>query len=177
MSNGGWTLVLLNSPYSTPPKPNWDQVVNNNNIQGNIDGGLTSFDQFLGVEYWNSLGNTMRVEVGNSPTSISHRATYTFSLNSDNYYSLSMSNQNILIGGTAPGIYTYHNNRPLSAYDADHDAHSGNCATYYSNTAWWYGACWSGSFWGGGNADGYTNNPYWTGSWSEYFSWGAIWVR
>ncbi len=174
---GGWMLVLLNGPYSTPPKPNWNDVVNSNNIQGNINGGLTAFDQFLGVKYWNALGNNMRVEAGSSPASINHRATYTFSLDAGNNYALIMSNQNILIGGTAPGIYVSHNNRQLTTYDADHDSNSGNCATYYSNTAWWYSSCWSGSFWGGGDADGYKNNPYWRGSSSEFFSWGAIWIK
>ncbi|MEK6888358.1 MAG: fibrinogen-like YCDxxxxGGGW domain-containing protein [Candidatus Aenigmatarchaeota archaeon] len=180
---GGWTLVLLNSPYATPPKPTWDQVVNSNNIQGTMTNGIANgFDQFLGVKYWNVLGSTMRVEVGSNPTTINHRATYTFSLDTANNYALNMLNEAIQIntGGTASsGMYSYHaaNNYQLTTYDADHDVNSGNCATYYGNTAWWYGSCWSGSFWGGGDSGGYTNNPYWTGSASEYFSWGAIWIR
>ncbi len=180
---GGWTLVLLNSPYPTPPKPNWNDVVNTNNIQGSINGGLMAFDQFLGVKYWSSIGSSMRLEQGQSHTSLNHKATYTFSLNAGNNYALSMSNENILInigGGSAqPGMFNYHaaNNYQLTTFDADHDAYGSNCATYYSNTAWWYGSCWSGNFWGGGDADGHQNAPFWTSSGSEYFPWGAIWIR
>jgi len=179
---GGWTLVLLNSPYATPPKPSWDQVVNDTNIVGNMNGGLTAFDQFLGVKYWNILGNEMMLEQGSSPTSIDHRAIYTFSLDSGNNYALSMSNENVLIqtqGTGLSGMFTYHaaNNYQLTTFDADNDVYGSNCAASYSNTAWWYGSCWSGNFWGGGDVGGYTNNPYWTGSGSEFFPWGAIWIR
>jgi len=179
---GGWTLVLLNSPYATPPKPGWNAVQFNNSIQGDMNSGLAAFDQFLGVAYWNLLGGTMRVEAGQNPATINHRATYTFSLNTANNYALSMANENVLIntGGTASsGMYSYHaaNNYQLTTLDADHDAYGPNCANSYSNTAWWYGACWSGSFWGGGDADGYQNAPFWTSSVNEFFPWGAIWIR
>ncbi|MBM4320779.1 MAG: hypothetical protein FJ125_12715, partial [Deltaproteobacteria bacterium] len=175
--NGGWTLVLLNSPNIVPVRPSWAQVINDNNIVGDIKGGLDgAFDQFLGVKYWNLLGTTLRLEQGRASNALEHRATFTFSLSVANLYALSMSNPQILIGGIMPGMYDYHNGRPLTTHDADHDAYGANCSHLYDSTAWWYGACWSGSFWGGGRAS-YTNNPYWTSSGDDYHPWGAIWVR
>jgi len=177
---GGWTLVLLNSPYSMPPKPDWIDATTGNSITGAIGANLNgAFDQFLGVAHWNALGSQMRVEVGSSPTAISHRATYSFNVNKSNNYSLAMTPVSLDIGATYPGLATYSaaNKYSLTTRDADHDVYSSNCAASYSNTAWWYGSCWDGSFWGGGDADSYQNKPYWTGSSSEYYAWGAIWIR
>lgn len=180
---GGWTLVLNNGSSSvTPPKPTWTQVINSNNVTGTFGTNLTIFDQFLGVKYWNALGPQMRLTQGATPTSISHKAIYTFNLNPSNNYSLSMTAQGIpttTTGTVIPGIYSFSvaNSFQLSTYDADHDTNSINCSTSYGNVAWWYGACWSGSFWGGGDSGGYQNAPFWTGSTTEYFAWGAIWLR
>ena len=176
-------MVLNNSSGAvTPPKPTWSQVVSGNTITGTFGTNLAAFDQFLGVRYWNAMGNQMRLMQGSNPTTIAHKATYNYYLNPGNNYALSMSNQSVLIntGGTATaGMFDYHaaNNYQLTTFDADHDVYSANCSNSYGNTAWWYGACWSGSFWGGGDSGGYTNNPYWTSSGGEYFSWGGIWVR
>ena len=157
-------------------------MVSGNTITGTFGTNLAAFDQFLGVRYWNAMGNQMRLMQGSNPTTIAHKATYNYYLNPGNNYALSMSNQSVLIntGGTATaGMFDYHaaNNYQLTTFDADHDVYSANCSNSYGNTAWWYGACWSGSFWGGGDSGGYTNNPYWTSSGGEYFSWGGIWVR
>ncbi|MBN2275311.1 MAG: T9SS type A sorting domain-containing protein, partial [Bacteroidales bacterium] len=99
--------------------------------------------------------------------------------NESNYYALSMSNEQVIIhteGTGSPGMYTYHNGRPLSTRDADHDASSSSCASYYNKAAWWYASCWSGSFWGGGGQV-YQDAPYWTGSSTEYFDYGSIWLK
>ena len=174
--DGPWTLVLLNSPFKYPPKPSWSEVVNNNNVTGNMSKGLNAFDQFVGVKYWNLLGNTIKVEAGTGPTAITRRATYTFSLDAAKKYALNLSGQ-ILLKGSAPGIYAYHNGAALSTYDVDNDQHSSVvCGTSYSNTAWWYVACWNGSLWGGGDAGGYKNAAYWVGTSSDYHKWGAIWI-
>ncbi|MDD4781988.1 MAG: fibrinogen-like YCDxxxxGGGW domain-containing protein, partial [Tissierellia bacterium] len=175
---GGWTLALLNSQYGTPVVPNWNDVVNKNNITGSMENGLNSgFDSFLGVKYWNLLGNKLRIEQGGSSTSLSRRAYYDFYLDNNNYYALKLSNENVTLGGESSGFYTSHNNKPLTTYDADHDTNSGNCASYYGNTAWWYTSCWGGSFWGGGTGGSYQNKPYWSGSSSNYYNWGAIWIK
>lgn len=188
---GGWTLVLLNSAYATAPAPNWENAVNSNNIQGNINSGLDSgFDQFIGVKYWNSLGNQARMETGANSTTINHRAYAKYALDAARNYALSMSDLSVKVntGETAnPGMYVYHaaRNLQLSTSDRDNDIYTkdgnnrNNCSTHYSNAPWWYGDCWDGSFWGGGtnSGDGYQNKAYWTSSGGEYFNWGAIWVR
>ncbi len=177
---GGWTLVLLsNSAPAGCPRPYWTDVVNSINLNGTFSSDITTFDMFVGVRNWNLLGTTARLDMGSSPSSLSHRAYYTFSLNVGSYYALVMSNESITInaGVTAsPGMYTYHNGRPLTTRDADNDAFMSNCSNNFGNSAWWYGACWSGSFWGGGGAV-FEDAPYWTGNGAEYFNYGSIWLR
>jgi hypothetical protein len=177
---GGWTLVLLsNASVSQCPSPTWDEVVNAINYNGVLSNDITSFDLFLGVKYWNSLGTEIRLDMGANPDSLSHRAIYDFSLNELNNYALTMSNEAVLIhteGTGSPGMYTYHNGRPLSTCNADHDAAGGNCANYYNCAAWWYGNCWSGSYWGGGG-ESYIDAPYWSGTSSENYAYGSIWLR
>ena len=177
---GGWTLVLLsNAGVTGCPRPYWNEVVNNINLNGTLSANLTSFDLFLGVKHWNLIGNKVRLDMGASPANLSHRAYYDFSLDETNYYSLNMSNESITIhteGTESPGMYTYHNGRPLSSRDADHDAYSNNCSNNYYESAWWYGNCFSGSFWGGGS-ESFQDAPYWTESMAEYFNYGAIWLR
>ena len=179
-TNGcGWTLVLLsNSGVQGCPQPSWSEVVNNNTYNGQPSENLTSFDLFLGVKNWNLLGDKMRLDMGASPTSLSHRAYYDFSLNENSNYQLLMSNELVTIhteGTESPGMYTYHNNAHLSTYDADHDMWTGSCSQVYNNSAWWYVSCWSGSFWGGGGSGSDQDAPYWSGS-DEYFNYGSIWV-
>ena len=136
---GGWTLVLLsNASVSACPQPTWEQVVNDMNYNGVLSSDITSFDLFLGVKYWNILGTQMRLDMGAGPGSLSHRALYDFSLNESNYYALSMSNEQVIIhteGTGSPGMYTYHNGRPLSTRDADHDASSSSCCLLYTSDA------------------------------------------
>jgi len=179
-SGGGWTLVLLNSPYATPPKPGWADATFGNSVTGTFGTDINgAFDQLVGVAYWNAIGNQLRVEVGASPTSISHRAYYSFYINESKNYSLSMTSGTLDVGSTYPAMATYHaaNNYQFTTIDSDHDASSSNCASNYGNTPWWYGSCWDGSFWGGGDSGSYQNRPYWTGSGSDYYAWGAIWIR
>jgi len=182
ISGGGWTAVLVSNQGVTGcPAPTWANVVSANNLNGTMSSTLTAFDQFLGVKYWELLGDSIMLEMGASPTSLSHRAFYDFSLNESNNYVLSMSNENVTIhteGTASSGLYTYSaaNSYQLSSYDADHDVHSGNCSTSYCNAPWWYGACWSGNYWGGCGCS-HQNAPFWTGSGTEYFAYGSAWVK
>jgi hypothetical protein len=175
----GWTLVLNNGAYTVPPKPNWNDVVNTVNITGSLSTNLDSFDLFLGVKHWNYLGSTAMVQVGSSPSTIIKRATYSsISLNTSNNYALSLGTETLYLGADTPGIKNYHadNNLQLTTYDNDHDTNDANCATYYSNTAWWYGSCWSGNFWGGGDSGGYQNKPFWVSSTTDYYDYGGIYI-
>jgi len=171
---GGWTLVMQNNSTVTTPAPNWSNSINSNNITGTFGYNLSSFDDILGLSYWNNIGAKVRLQVGTSPSTISHKATYSISLNTSNYYALTLSNESILLGGTQPGFYLAHNNLPFTTYDSDHDSNAGNCATNYQNHPWWYASCWSGNFFAGG---GYQDAPYWVGSTTDYYAYGSIWLK
>jgi hypothetical protein len=178
---GGWTLVLLNSPYATHPKPSFAEAVSENNITGSMT-SLMDFDQLLGVGHWSGLGTQLRVEQGDNPGSLSHQVVYDFSVDPGNAYALQLSNEQVrihLAGSASPGLFTTHNGQPLSTYDADNDGSTGNCSSSNSNSPWWFVDCWSGSFWGGGDSGGgpYENRPYWSGNGTEKFDWGAFWIR
>jgi len=176
---GGWTLVLQNNSGVTTPSPVWTDAINNISVNGTFGASLTSFDVLFGLSNWNYFGTRLRAEVGTSPSSISHKATYsTFSLNSGNNYALTLSGETIVTGGTSPGLYTYSagNTLQFTTSDADHDTNGGgNCATNYANHPWWYGYCWDGNFFAGGG--GYQEAPYWTGSTSDYYAYGSIWLK
>jgi len=167
-------LVLQNNNTVTTPAPNWSNAINGNTITGSFGFDLAAFDNLVGLANWNNIGTQVRLQVGSSPTVISHKATYNISLNTSNFYALTLSNENILLGGTQPGFYLTHNNQPFTTYDADHDSHStSNCSTQYANHPWWYGACWSGNFFAGG---GYQDAAYWVST-TEYFAHGSIWLK
>lgn len=172
-----WTIVMLNAAYPIPPKPVWTDAVNTNNITGTMSSNPDTFDQLLGLKHWNYLGNTALIQMGSNPTTIIRRAHYSsFSLTVANNYQLNLGSQTIDLGGVSPGIYDSHNGAQFTTYDADHDTNGANCSTYYSNTAWWYGSCWSGNIWGGGDVGGYQNKPFWVGSSSDYYDFGALYI-
>ena len=176
---GPWTLVLLNSGQKVPPKPTWTQAINENNVTGSMAGGLSAFDQLVGLKYWIKLGNAIKLEMGTGPGGgVTRQATYLFSLDTSKYYAIKLSAQELHKGTVPPGLYGHTNGSAFSTYDADHDTSTYHCSHNFSNTAWWYTACWSGSFWGGGDQGGatYLNYPYWQGHTTDYHAWGAIWI-
>ena len=81
------------------------------------------------------------------------------------------------LGSADPGINSYHNNRQFSTEDNDNDASGGNCPANYNGGPWWYGACWSGSVWGGCGESSHQNGPYWHSSTSAVRNHAAIWLR
>jgi hypothetical protein len=177
---GGWTLVLLNSQYNTTPKPTWFQAINEVNVQGNLYGGLSAFDLLTGLKFWSTLGSWLRLDWGPSYNTVVRRAYMDYSLNAGNFYAVSAANLRVALGDRAPGFYDYHaaNGFKFSTRDIDNDTNtSGSCSQFMNNTAWWYGSCWSGSYWGGGGGASFTNNPYWWSSDTMYSAWGAFWVR
>jgi hypothetical protein len=182
---GSWTLVLLNSPHSPSPTPSWAEAINDNNVDGDFLGGLDGgFDLLLGLKYWNKLGTKLRVEVGASSASIDHRADFTFNLSdsgTDPLYAINLSDEKIVSPDkTPPGLFPSISGQPFSTWDLGHDNDNwtGNCSTQNGNFAWWYFACWDGSFWGGVPANGEQSRPYWTGSGSSTaYNWGAFWIR
>lgn len=171
---GGWTLVLQNNSAVATPAPAWEASVNGNTVTGTMSNNLTTFDQLVGLNYWNILGTQMRVQVGSSPSAISHKAMYSFYINGGSSFTLNLSNENIVLGGTQPGIYLVHNGQKWTTSDVDNDTYASNCAAQYANHPWWYTSCWSGNFLAGGS---YQDAAYWVGSGTEYYAHGSIWVR
>jgi len=173
----GWTLVINNnSSITTNPEPVWNDAINSVNTTGTFGSTLTAFDLILGLTHWNYLGSTAMVQVGTSPSNIEKRATYdSISLNTGNNYALSLGTQTLYLGADTPGIKSYSaaNNYQFSTSDDDNDVYADNCAIENGSSPWWYGSCWVGSFWGGGDSDGYENAPYWIGM---YHSYGAIYL-
>jgi len=175
--DGPWTLVMLNSAHKTPPKPKWVAAITGSTVTGNINNGLNAFDQLVGLKYWTLLGNTLRLEVGVGPNTVTQHATYLFNLDSSKFYALKLWAQQLQpTTASAPGLFAYHNGLPFSTVDADHDSYGGNCSLAYGSTAWWYKQCWSGSLWGGGGAASHKNRPYWAGSVVDSHPWGAMWI-
>ncbi|MBN2442592.1 MAG: hypothetical protein JXJ04_14655 [Spirochaetales bacterium] len=172
--DGGWTLVLLNSAYTTPPSPGWLDAIRANNVTGTLLNGIEAgFDQLLGLKYWEGLGDTLRVETGNGPVTILHRVYYTFQFDEEDHYCIYLSNEILGAGSTSPGFFTYHNYQPFTTWDSDNDGSAANCSVSYANTPWWYNSCWDGSFWGRDS----NPKPYWTGSSGDYYNWGAFWIK
>jgi hypothetical protein len=83
------------------------------------------------------------------------------------------------VGGTTPGLWSYHigNGYNWTTFDRDQDVSGGNCANSYSNAPFWYGACWDGNFWGGSASGSHANAAFWTGSGGDYYNYGAIYVK
>jgi len=167
---GGWTLLWGNR-RETQNKPvtsiQWTTAINTPTLHNGAKSlDIHDFDYFLGLKYWNALGDTFRADWANDGGAIDQRFYADFALNADNYYEIQLSSYQQKIGGTTAGLWTHHNNHKFSTYDADHDTGSDNCAAIYSNTPFWYESCWSGNMNGGGelSGSGYYNGSYWTGS-------------
>jgi hypothetical protein len=134
----------------------------------------------------NSAGNNVvyftagsQVELG-ATGSHSRRSRWTWTGWGANYAWQGLGGLVNELGGTTPGLYSYHagNGYNWTTFDRDQDTAGGNCATNYQGAPMWYGACWDGSFWGGGQGgNGHQNASYWTGSTSDYYNYGAIYVK
>jgi ficolin len=176
---GGWTLVALNSPNNSGIQPPWQDATNGYTINGNFP-NLMDTDLLLGLNHWKQMGATLRVEMGSGPGTLDHRVDFDFTLDSNSNYTLSLTNPVVQIhnvGTDLPGLYTSHNGAQFSTFDRDNDTWpTGSCSFNFNNAPWWYNLCWSGSLWGFGQGT-VDDNPFWTGSDTEFFTWGAFWVR
>jgi len=171
---GGWTLVWSNVRGGTGKvmkNMTWNTAVNTAPVtsNGTLSTNLEGFILFTGLKYWTQLapGGLLRYDWARDyGVALDQRYRCSFSLDSGNYYAISMSGGTQLIGSQTPGLYASHNGSRFTTYDADHDTYGTNCSALYSNTPWWYNACWSGNFNGGGEdaGTGYRNGAYWVGS-------------
>ncbi len=191
---GGWHLVLCNwGPSSDARCPTqngigeltYAQAVNNNNIVGTYDSNLY-FRQFVGARYWPSLGLSVAQFASGSPVSLNatgshnkrYRWTYTGMTATYGFQGAAGVGADGS-GAGSPGLLSYHaaNGYGLTTWDVDNDAYGANCSQSYGNTPYWYGACWDGNMWGGGNTGGYQDRPFWSGSGSDYFNYMAVYLK
>ncbi len=170
---GGWTLVWSNLRGGThKPVTNlgWEMAISTEpRFNGTLGPDLEAFNYYLGLEHWERLGDEIRYDWANDYGSpIDQRFYADYDLDAEGgEYNLQLTNYREKIGNTTAGLWSYHNGSPFSTYDHDNDAvDGGNCATFYTNTPWWYRSCWSGSINGGGegNGNGYFNGAYWVNS-------------
>jgi len=169
---GGWTMVWSNRRQSTN-KPvtgmGWDKAITTTMlVNGNKTADTHDFDCYLGLQFWGAIGTEFRYDWANDNGAIDQRFYAAIALNASANYTLQLDSYQQKIGGTTAGVYSNHNGRPFSTWDADHDACGGssNCAQLYSNSPFWYECCWGGSMNGGGenSGQGYYNGAYWSSS-------------
>lgn len=132
---------------------------------------LEKFNYFTGLKHWDDLSQGRDLQMlyrwsSNYGAGINKEAI----LNIGNFdpaqnYKLVVKSHINTVGSVSPGVVS-HSDRMFSTIDADNDVHASNCADLYSDSPFWYGACWSGSFSGGGETaqDGYLNGAYWNSS-------------
>lgn len=190
---GGWALVLCNCKAGTFSGAsgsngigalNYQQAVNNNNINGTYTNKL-EFRQFVGVKYWVALGLNVAQFCSTTTPTLSNTAAHTkryrwryTGMTSTYAFSGATSVSDETSTGS-PGLFSYHasNGYSLTTTDRDQDAYGSNCANLYGGTPNWYGACWSGNPFGGGNSGGYQDAPFWDGSGSDYHNYMAVYLK
>jgi subtilisin-like proprotein convertase family protein len=169
---GGWTLVWSNlrggsgKPMTSLP---WTKAIETTPIfMGALSTDLEKFVVYTGLKHWKPLSpkGEIRYTWANAyGSAIDQAQRCTWSMNAGDNYRINFTNCAQLVGSQGAGLFSYHNNRPFTTYDADHDADGSNCSTNYSNSPWWYGSCWDGNINGGGEGgNGHQNAAYWSSS-------------
>jgi hypothetical protein len=191
---GGWVLVAGHPLNVAFPSIRYSMVAQSMDYYGSsgfIAGCNDPKDYavWMGLAGWNQIvsqnqagrnvvyyASSSRAELNETH---SRRSKWTWTGWSGTYAWQGASNLVNQVGGETPGFYSYHiaNGYSFTTFDVDQDAHPGNCATYFNNAPFWYGACWDGSFWGGNGAGNYTNASFWTGSGANSYNYGAIYVK
>ena len=178
-NGGGWTLVMQNvAGVETSGRPTYQQTIENVLVRGGTFGeNLAGFDLHLGFDFWPGLGTEGRYEVGTTVGVPTKQALFeSLGVNAGDKYQLEITNPSITLGGSLPGLFSYHNGLNWSTVDRDQDrTGTDNCEANYDHP-FWYGECWSGSIWGSDTGN-YTKNAYWDGSGTDYHPWGALWLR
>ncbi len=133
---------------------------------------LEKFNYFVGLKHWDTMAKGKDFQMlyqwsyangsGVDQEVIMNVKNFDPALD----YQLDIDSYTQTIGAVLPGIVGTHNHQKFTTFDDDNDNHASNCGDLYSDTPFWYNACWSGNFNGGGEAeqDGYFNGAYWVGS-------------
>jgi hypothetical protein len=197
-AGGGWILVLNNRINTTGMTNLHYQAATTGviNYRGNYNtmpvNNPSSFNLWVGLDAWLKLANANfstanrvceMVASSFQPLGAMHQHTKRASWNwtgwSGTYAWQGLSNTNIELGGSMPGLYSYHaaNGYSLTTFDADQDSYGSNCSNQYNNNPNWYGACWSGSPFGGGGSGSHADTWFWDGSGGDSHNYGALYVR
>ena len=193
---GGWVLVIANrmSTGGIAGLTYYDAVHHNNyrtNTNSTVTSpkglGLADMNCWIGTKYWQELAGrdtankvtvvqyvaaSNGVELG-STGSHTKRYRWRFDNFTTTYAFSGATGISDETSTGAPGFYAYHaaNGYSLSTFDNDQDAYGGNCSQNYGNHPWWYGACWSGNYFG------HNNGPYWNGSSGDTHQYGAVYIK
>ena len=199
---GGWVLALANRG-GTGGMNNltYNDAVNNCNIRTSssttatpIGSKLTTLDNYnvwLGTKYWSTLTgrvtsskvtvvqfvSTTNGTALNATASHNKRYRWRFDNFNSTYGMVGATAISDETSTGAPGMYSYHavNAYSLTTGDVDQDPYGTNCSNMYNNNPFWYGACWSGNYFAGGS--GYSDAPYWDSSGSDYWQYGAVYIK
>ncbi|MGI4993879.1 fibrinogen-like YCDxxxxGGGW domain-containing protein [Halobacteriovorax sp. GFR7] len=133
---------------------------------------LEYFNYFVGLKHWDSISgnNDFQLLYSWSPDyeqPISQQAMMTVkNFDPADKYRLNIESYTQLIGSVNAAMATTHNGMMWSTSDQDNDNHTGVCATFYTDTPFWYANCWNGKINGGGEGTegGYFNGAYWNGT-------------
>ena len=192
---GGITNLAYNDAVSTCNYRTGTSPGTNTIVSGTSGlSGLANYNIFVGTSYWQFLGgraNAGKVDVvqfvsNTNGTALGNTGAHTkrYRWRFDSFTGIySMTNAVAVsdeTGTGSPGFYNYHavNAFPLSTFDNDQDPYGpGNCSTFYSNTAFWYGQCWGGNVWGGGPSNYYQDAYYWDGAGNDYHQYGAVYIK
>jgi hypothetical protein len=191
---GGWVLVGSHPINISIPGLSYAQAAESFDGFGSSTYGLgtpQSYSLWVGLNGWdaiataNNAGRNIVYYTAGSQVQLGqtglHARRSRWKWNGWNSL-YSWNNANSLVnelGGATPGFWSYHigNNYNFTTIDRDQDVFSGNCASQFGNAPWWYGACWDGSFWGANGSSGYANAAFWQSSGSDFYNYGAIYVK
>lgn len=191
---GGWVLVIANRANTGGMNNlNYFDAVNRSNYRINGvkaapkagNNSLANLNCFVGVDHWQELAGrasagkitVVQYVSGTNGVELHEGHTKRYRWRFNNFNSTYAFTGAVAINDEtstgAPGLYAYHalNNFSLTTFDNDQDVHPQNCSTFYNNEPWWYGACWSGNYFGYGNV------PYWDSSGADTHQYGAIYIK
>ena len=158
---GGWTLVWSNlrgGSGKVVTKLAWGAAINTlPRFKGEPSADIESFEVYTGLKHWTDLATAGELRYAWSHDygqPVAQHYTVPFVLDPNANYTINFD-QNAGIGSELPGLVQGHNGQSFSTYDVDNDASSiTHCARSYSDTPFWYSACFSGNINGGGEWGG-----------------------
>tara|TARA_R100000005_G_C5003371_1_gene211584 strand:+ start:3118 stop:4083 length:966 start_codon:yes stop_codon:yes gene_type:complete len=190
---GGWVMVGSH-PYGVNLQSlNYNQAAESYDWYATStwgSGDPKSYSVWAGLRAWdavaaaNNVGRTVVLYVASSQVPLgstgSHtkRARWNWTGWGTQFDWVGESGLNTELGSPDPGMWTYHiaNGYNFTTTDRDQDQYGSNCSNLYNRAPWWYGACWSGSFWGGNGAN-YQPATFWTSSGSDWHNYGGLYVK